>query len=254
MKHFEQEIRMRERGKMDIEEGWYLYIYQKNHDKFPHAKIMTQEISLGCNMTYNENGIYYHPTTIYSFVKNNTFEIDEKYYLGIMNSKVLWFFLKNTGTELSGGYFRFKTNYLKPFHLPAISENADIIIEKVNNQLSLNKYLHKIDNSFQKYFSSKFQLEKLSKKIQNWYELDFGEFIKELNKAIKTVNNERVKKDLTPIPILIKLDEMDWMEVFESKKAQALQTQIDQTDKEIDQMVYELHDLTDEEIKIVENS
>ena len=27
----------------------------------------------------------------------------------------MWFFLKNTGTELGGGYFRFKTNYLKPF-------------------------------------------------------------------------------------------------------------------------------------------
>ena len=37
-------------------------------------------------------------------------------------------------------------------------------------------------------------------------------------------------------------------------KAQELQTQIAQTEQEIDQMVYELYELTDEEIAIVENS
>ncbi len=49
---------------------------------------------------------------------------------------------------------------------------------------------------------------------------------------------------------------MEWMDVFETKKAeaQALQQQINQTDKEIDAMVYELYGLTDDEIKIVENS
>ena len=51
-------------------------------------------------------------------------------------------------------------------------------------------------------------------------------------------------------------DEMEWMEVFETKKkeAQALKSEIDKTDKEIDKMVYELYGLTEEEIKIVENS
>ncbi len=33
-----------------------------------------------------------------------------------------------------------------------------------------------------------------------------------------------------------------------------LQIQINQTDKEIDQMVYELYDLTEDEINIIENS
>jgi len=48
---------------------------------------------------------------------------------------------------------------------------------------------------------------------------------------------------------------MEWMEVFEAKKAEAvqLQEQINKTDKEIDQMVYELYGLSEEEIKIVES-
>ena len=46
------------------------------------------------------------------------------------------------------------------------------------------------------------------------------------------------------------------MEVFETKKAEAqsLKAEIDKTDKEIDQMVYKLYDLTEEEIQIVENN
>ena len=49
---------------------------------------------------------------------------------------------------------------------------------------------------------------------------------------------------------------MEWMEVFETKKAEAqtLKAQIDKTDAEIDAMVYELYDLTEEEIQIVEHN
>ena len=46
----------------------------------------------------------------------------------------------------------------------------------------------------------------------------------------------------------------DWFDRFARFKKQGceLKTQIDKTDKEIDQMVYELYGLTEEEIKIVE--
>jgi site-specific DNA-cytosine methylase len=43
-------------------------------------------------------------------------------------------------------------------------------------------------------------------------------------------------------------------EVFETKKAEAqnLKAEIDKTDTEIDRMVYDLYNLTEEEIKIME--
>jgi hypothetical protein len=58
------------------------------------------------------------------------------------------------------------------------------------------------------------------------------------------------------VPTLTKKDEFEWLDLFEEnkQKAQTLQTQITQTDKEIDAMVYELYGLTEDEIKIVENS
>ena len=241
LKKFESEIRGRENGKMDIKNGWYLYVYQKNHQKFPNPKIMTQEISLGCNMTYDENGEFYHPTTIYSFVKNKKFEIDEKYYLGILNSKIMWFFLKNTGTELGGGYFRFKTNYLNPFPLPEISNNSQMIIDFVNNQLINNKAFQEQSQKFQRSLARKFALTELPKKLQDWYLLSYADFIKELEK-------KKIKLSLS--------EEAEWETYFstEAKKALELKAQITKTDKEIDQMVYALYELTEDEIKIVEGS
>ncbi len=240
LKHFEKEIRGRERGRMDIEKDWYLYIYPKNLDKFHYAKIMTQEISLGCNMTYDEKGEFYHPTTIYSFIKNPKFEVDDKFYLAILNSNLMWFFLKNTGTELRGGYFRFKTNYLKPFPLPEIPKNSNDFIAKANEMLQLHKDFGEVSGKFVRTIQRKFeQLENLPKKLEHWYDLSFAEFVKELKK-------KKIKLSLS--------EETEWEDFFleMQEKAVALQTQITQTDKQIDTMVYELYGLTEEEIKIVE--
>jgi hypothetical protein len=67
------------------------------------------------------------------------------------------------------------------------------------------------------------------------------DFIKELAK-------KKIKLSLA--------DEAEWEEYFnaESKKVLELKSKIDATDKEIDQMVYKLYDLTEEEIAIVEKS
>ena len=74
----------------------------------------------------------------------------------------------------------------------------------------------------------------LYSKLQNWHQLDFGEFIKELNKSIKKAGGEKLSKK----------DEIEWMELFEDYKEQAvdLQNEIDKTDKEIDHMVYDLYE------------
>lgn len=241
LKRFEKEIRGRERGKMDISEGWFLYIYPKSLTKFRQPKIMTQEISLGCKMTYDDSGEYYHPTTIYSFVKNDAFDVDEKFYLGILNSKVMWFFLKNTGTELRGGYFRFKTNYLKPFPLPKIPQNADDLVYRVNTILSETAELQGVLSSFLSLLASKFHVEKPSKKLQTWPDLDFKGFLAELKKV-------RVHLSLE--------EEAEWLTYFNKKKteANALQAEIDRIDKQIDQMVYELYGLNEEEVRIVEQA
>ena len=241
LENFEKEIKGREKGKMSNRQDWYAYIYPKNLEKFDSSKIMTREISLGCNMTYDSEGKIYHNTKVYSFVKNKKFNVDDKFYLALLNSKVMWFFIKNTGSEYSGGYYVFKTNYLKPFPLPEIPDNAEMFIEKADKMLFLNKNLQELSQKFQRLLIRKFELEKLSTKLQDWYLLDFSEFVKELKKA-------KIKFSLK--------DEMEWEEIFLEKKEEAekVKNEIEMTDKEIDRMVYELYGLSEEEVNIIERN
>ncbi len=82
-------------------------------------------------------------------------------------------------------------------------------------------------------------LEKLPKKLENWYELNFAEFVKELNK-------KKIKLTLS--------EESDWEDFFlaEQQKALSVQREITITDKKIDTMVYELYGLNEEEIAVIE--
>jgi transcription initiation factor IIF auxiliary subunit len=116
----------------------------------------------------------------------------------------------------------------------------------VNETVEQRKLLNEKSVTFLNYIQSQYTIDKFTTKLKTWYILDFGGFIQEINKTIKKGGGEK----------LTKLDEMDWMEVFETKKEEAnkLKAEIDKTDKEIDQMVYELYELTEEEIEIVENS
>lgn len=234
-------LRGREKGRFDNNKEWFLFSRSQGISGIELPKIMTQEISLGCNMTYDQKGEFYHPTTIYSFVKNEKFEVDEKFYLGILNSKVMWFFLKNTGTELGGGYFRFKTNYLKPFPLPSIPNNPELLITSVNVMLSLNKQLQELSGKFHRNLQREFQqIDSLSKKLESWYELNYADFLNELKK-------KKVELSLS--------QKAEWEDYFlsEQQKAIAIKIEIDTTDKEIDAMVYELYGLSEEQISIIEN-
>lgn len=69
-----------------------------------------------------------------------------------------------------------------------------------------------------------------------------------LNKYLQGLDSEKVVLSLP--------EEAAWMPYFneQKEKAMALKTSINQTDQEIDQMVYELYGLTAEEIAIVEEA
>ncbi|MEE9408918.1 MAG: TaqI-like C-terminal specificity domain-containing protein [Polaribacter sp.] len=189
------------------------------------------------------NHLCYTFNTLYSIydLKINTKES----LMLILNSKLISFYYElvfNLGMNLTT---QVTVEYLKKIPIAKVLK-SDLFQKMSNIILNETNYLNTKSDNFSDYIISQFQLEKLSKKLQNWYSLEFSDFIKEINKAIK--NNKQEK--------LTKLQEMEWMEVFEVKKAEAqtIKTQIDQTDKEIDAMVYELYGLTDDEIKIVENS
>lgn len=85
---------------------------------------------------------------------------------------------------------------------------------------------------------AEFSIEKWSAKLNKWWTLDFSNFVKALK-----VNLTLAQKD-------------ELLQLFEKYKNECaeLDTQIQKTDHEIDQLVYKLYGLTTDEIATVEES
>ncbi len=106
---------------------WYSLHRPRKIEKFETKKILTPEISLGCNMTIDENHLY-HNTQVYSILAKEDFKESNLYWLAILNSNLFWWFLTQTGTVLRGGYFRFKTKYIEPFPIVSIDfQNSELV-------------------------------------------------------------------------------------------------------------------------------
>ena len=202
---------------------------------FKGQKILSIRKAVEPTFTYVEFDSYVSQ----SYYLIQTDKIDLKTLVVILNSKLIKFWLKYKG-KMQGDIFQIDKEPL--LNIPITKPKTDIpFIEKADTMLSLNKDLQEQSQKFQRIIQRKFELEELPKKLQDWYKLPYTEFIKELGK-------KKVKLTLS--------EEAEWEDYFmqESKKALELKATIDTTDKAIDTMVYELYGLTEEEIKIVENS
>ncbi len=126
---------------------WYSCHRSKSMSVFERERIITPEISLGCNMTIAPAGLY-HNTMVYSLVPHAEQSEHLSFWLGLLNARLLWWFLTNTGNVLRGGYFRFKTNYLNPFPIRTIDfsnpddvEMHDRMVSLVERMLGLHERL-----------------------------------------------------------------------------------------------------------------
>jgi type I restriction-modification system DNA methylase subunit len=170
---------------------WYACHRGRSITDFESQKIISAEISLGCNMMLDKHQ-FYHNTTVYSLIPSQECQENYLYWLGLFNSKLMWWFLTNTGNVLRGGYFRFKTNYIKPF--PVYTINFNDTREAISHQRMVQ----------------------------------FVEQMLNLHQRLTEAQTPPAKK--------------------------MIQQQIQATDRQINQLVYQLYELTDEEIDIVENS
>lgn len=229
---------------------------KKHLDKF--SKVITSDNKpYGLHRARNEEifkgekilSIRKHERPAFSYVTldtyvNRTFNIIKtdrvnlKYLLVLLNSKLTKFWLKEKG-KMQGDIFQVDITPIISIPLIIVSKDQEAFISLSDKMLSLNRELQDLSQKFQRMLLRKFDLEKLSTKLQEWYLLDFSDFIKELKRL-------KVKLSLS--------QESEWEEYFleEKSKAIAVDSEIKNTDKEIDSMVYKLYDLTDEEIKIIE--
>jgi REP element-mobilizing transposase RayT/type I restriction-modification system DNA methylase subunit len=222
-------------------------------EKFEIPKIIYPETTVRrSEFVYDEEGIYLDKTCF--FISGEKL----KYINAILSSKLYEFYLENKLRLVGSTTIQYSKQYIVEVPIIEISKTEDFD-HKVDTIITNHKNHRKLLNSFLQLLQTKFSIEKLTKKLENWYELEFGDFLKELEKARKNAITSATRglnplsKEKEYVPLSLQ-QEAEWMQYFneQKQKAQTLKAEIDKTDKEIDKMVYELYGLSEEEIKIVE--
>ena len=186
------------------------------------------------------NDITFAFNTLYSIYDLN--KLSKKSLLIILNSKLISFYYElvfNLGMNLTT---QITVEYLKQIPISIPKEEKEFI-QKADLMLELNKKLQELKQNF----INELNLEKVPTKLQKFEELDFDDFVKEYAKAKKLKFADKLEE---------RNFKNEWQRLFENDKKEVLeiQNQINITDKEIDQMVYKLYDLTPDEIKIIEGN
>lgn len=162
--------------------------------------------------------------------------------LAIINSKLIsWYFVK-TNPKANRSMFpklilRDLANF--PIVLPKDEKGLNKIEERVTKILKLTEKLFTEKNRLNEILVSKFKLKNTTN-FTNFYQLGWNEFIAELEK-------QKIKLDLNEQDKLNK-----WFNKVK-KSLLDLEQEINGIDKQINQIVYSLYELTKEEIAIVEN-
>ena len=125
LKSCEDVLRGRENGRFNIDGRWYQFGRGQGIAYSGIPKLLAPEISLGGNFTYDRNGHFYHTTKVYGYIKKPESQYSYQFLLGLLNSRLFWFFIQNTGYVLRGGYYTFKTNYVTPFPIPRREDIED---------------------------------------------------------------------------------------------------------------------------------
>ncbi len=197
LKENKRRLAARNKNKKSAAE-WHGYVYRKNHARLNNSKLLVPSLAPGATFAADLDGEFFFVGSGggggggYGISLLENADISYFYLLGILNSKLSSFVLRNISTTFRGGYLALNRQYIEQLPIRTVDfkdsndkPRHDQMVDLVKNMLTLHRKLAE------------------AKVPQT-----------------KTV----------------------------------LQRQIENTDKQIDQLVYELYGLTEEEIKIVEES
>ena len=165
-------------------------------------------------------------------------ECDLCYLLTILNSRYGGVLLN----DIRGGDMNIYPEHIRNIPIPAISLDAQQpFIALADTMLSLNSQLQEKRSRFLRRLSDNLEGVKITSALQTFDTMDFKGFVAELKK-------QKIKLTLS--------QQDEWEEYFNQRVAecQALSAQIKATDNEIDNKVFDLYGLTEEERRIVMTS
>ena len=189
---------------------------------------------------YDESGILGNQKCFILSASDNSVSLP--FLTAVFNSSLAKLWIWYNCPELQGGTREISKVYFEHFPVPkANEEEKEKLATLATIRGSLTLSLQSVASKFRRNIQREFNIEKLSAKLENWFETPFNEFLKELLK-------NKIKLTLE--------QKTEWEEYYlkQVQEAQILKSEIDKTDNQIDQLVNALYGLTDEKIKIIETS
>lgn len=164
-----------------------------------------------------------------------------KYIVSLLNSKLLVWYFRNKNNEFDALFPQIKVTQFKELPIAQCSLSQQQIISNMGQRmLDLNKELNEKVQKALEILVSKYLPNAVSTALKTFYKLGWNELIVELEK-------QKVKVSLS--------NQEELQRWFDNKRSEllALDNKIRVLDEEIDQEVYKLYGLSEEEKKIVEN-
>jgi hypothetical protein len=134
----------------DKGEHWWELRTCDYYDEFEKPKIIYAEIATRGQFTFDINGNFSDTT---SYIIGN----DSKYLLGLLNSNLWSFLFSKASSEIRGGFFRWKYQYMSPLPIRAINPSDpqdvarhDRMVSMVGQMLTLNKQLQEAKTPHEK--------------------------------------------------------------------------------------------------------
>ena len=139
-------LQNREKG-MWKNDQWYAFGRNQNLAEMDQTKILVPDIAASSSFAFDEEGEYAFTSGYGILLKDDT-NLSPKFILGLLNSKLLDFYIKKISTVMRGGYIRFFSQYLEQLPIrainfadPADKARHDRMVALVTQMLDLNKRL-----------------------------------------------------------------------------------------------------------------
>jgi len=262
---------------------WFSFWRLRTPKVFKKPKILSPRISTDNSFSLDEDGDFYFTDSAVAILSK---DIDLKYLLGVLNSKLLFFVVKNTSPFVQGRYYSHTRTYLEklPIKIPVTEEEKKIarkIINKVNEIIELNISItidieemlkgvetKKLSNLPKVTFSinDDAKFEEVTAKENKLYinDIDFIEikdkktldFVKVYPEYItdEFTNAKDVKSVIINIAVPKSKEVLKEIISKGSVDRSQIEEQTRKLEQEINDMVYKLYGLNEEEVSIIEES
>ncbi|MDY6776055.1 MAG: TaqI-like C-terminal specificity domain-containing protein, partial [Halobacteria archaeon] len=286
-KAHEEKLRGREGGRWENSDNWWEFGRPQNLEKFEIPKIVFAHISEDATFMLDEVGTWYYKTAYSVLLEDDYRDLTEEMACQL-NSKALDFYFKHITTVKMGGFYEYRSQYVEK--LPCKTEDSagafgtmrerageivDTIDRDSKNDRFPEAYLGDYDGELD-YVTYEWQTRRYPVNAEMQGDVD-GDFTVQAGRS-DTINDPAMYSDdremrkkraeyvhaavdgrnvksgeETTIPIP-RTDEgvEELLSNLEEDRKEVRQTDIEELEADIDEAVYDLFDLTEEERQVIE--